>query len=943
MAEAEAVQLKEEGNRHFQLQDYKAATKSYSQALKLTKDKALLATLYRNRAACGLKTESYVQAASDASRAIDINSSDIKALYRRCQALEHLGKLDQAFKDVQRCATLEPRNQNFQETLRRLNTSIQEKLRVQFSTDSRVQKMFEILLDESSDADKLEKAANNLIVLGREEAGAERIFQNNGVALLLQLVDTKRPELVLAAVRTLSGMCSGHRARATVILHAVRIDRICSLMAVENEEMSLAVCNLLQAVIDSLSGEDKQEHRGKEEALVLDTKKDLKQITSHLLDMLVSKKVSGQGRDQALNLLNKNVPRKDLAIHDNSRTIYVVDNGLRKILKVVGQVPDLPSCLPLTDNTRMLASVLINKLYDDLRCDPERDHFRKICEEYITGKFDPQDMDKNVIAIQTVSGILQGPFDLGNQLLGMKGVMEMMVALCGSEREVDQLVAVEALIHASTKLSRATFIITNGVSLLKEIYKTTKNEKIKIRTLVGLCKLGSAGGTDYGLRQFAEGSTEKLAKQCRKWLCNASIDTRTRRWAVEGLAYLTLDADVKDDFVQDIPALQAMFELAKTADKTILYSVATTLVNCTNSYDVKEVIPELVQLAKFSKQHVPEEHPKDKKDFIDMRVKRLLKAGVTSALACMVKADNAILTDQTKELLARVFLALCDNPKDRGTIVAQGGGKALIPLALEGTDVGKVKAAHALAKIAAVSNPDIAFPGERVYEVVRPLVSLLDTQRDGLQNYEALLGLTNLSGRSDKLRQKIFKEKALPDIENYMFENHDQLRQAATECMCNMVVNKEVQERFLADGNDRLKLVVLLCGEDDDKVQNAAAGALAMLTAAHKKLCLKMTQVTTQWLEILQRLCLHDRLSVQHRGLVIAYNLLAADAELAKKLVESELLEILTVVGKQEPDEKKAEVVQTARECLIKCMDYGFIKPVSQTGAHRDAGAGPVL
>lgn len=40
--------------------------------------------------------------------------------------------------------------------------------------------------------------------------------------------------------------------------------------------------------------------------------------------------------------------------------------------------------------------------------------------------------------------------------------------------------------------------------------------------------------------------------------------------------------------------------------------------------------------------------------------------------------------------------------------------QALIPLALEGTDVGKVKAAHALAKIAAVSNPDIAFPGERV-------------------------------------------------------------------------------------------------------------------------------------------------------------------------------------------------------------------------------------
>lgn len=40
--------------------------------------------------------------------------------------------------------------------------------------------------------------------------------------------------------------------------------------------------------------------------------------------------------------------------------------------------------------------------------------------------------------------------------------------------------------------------------------------------------------------------------------------------------------------------------------------------------------------------------------------------------------------------------------------------QALIPLALEGTDLGKVKASHALAKIAAISNPEIAFPGERV-------------------------------------------------------------------------------------------------------------------------------------------------------------------------------------------------------------------------------------
>ncbi|XP_050765113.1 protein unc-45 homolog B isoform X2 [Gymnogyps californianus] len=845
------IQLKEEGNKYFQANDYEKAVQSYTQAIKLNKDKALQAVLYRNRAACFLKKEEYARAASDASRAIDINASDIKALYRRSQALEKLGKLDQAFKDAQKCATIEPRNKNFQETLRRLGANIQEKLHIQFSTDLRVQKMFEILLDENSEKEKREKAANNLIVLGREEAGAERIFQNNGVSLLLQLIETKNAELILAAVRTLSGMCTGHKARATAILHYLGIDNICMWMSVDNEEISLAVCNLLQTITDCLLGQGKEEHRGKEEAVVLDTKKDLRMITTCLLDMLVSKKVSGQGRDRALNLLNKNIPRKDPKDHDNSRTIFVIDNGLKKILKVVGQIPEMPDCLPLTENTQLTASVLLNKLYDDLRCDPERDNYRVICEEYIKSKIDPQDMDKTLHAIQMVSGVLQGPFDLGNKLLGMKGVMEMMVALCGSEREIDQLVAVEALIHASTKLSRATFIISNGVTLLKEIYKKTMNEKIKIRALV-------------------------------------------------------------------------------TSDKTILYSVASALVNCTNSYDTKELVPELVQLAKFSKQHVPEEHPKDKKDFVVKRVKRLLKAGVVSALACMVKADSAILTDQSKELIARVFLALCEDPKDRGTIVAQGGGKALIPLAVEGTEVGKIKASHALAKIAAISNPDMAFPGERVYEVVRPLVSLLNTERDGLQNYEALLGLTNFSGRSDKLRMKIVKERALPDIENYMFENHDQLRQAATECMCNLVVNKEVQERFVADGNDRLKLVVLLCGEDDEKVQVAAAGALAMLTAAQKKLCSKMTEVTTQWLEILQRLCLHDNMEVQHRGLVIAFNLISADKELAKKLVETELLEILTYIGKQEDHPKKQHIINVARDCLTRCMDYGLIKPLSR-------------
>lgn len=50
-------------------------------------------------------------------------------------------------------------------------------------------------------------------MLAREEAGAEKIFQSDGVRLLTRLLDTAKADLMLAALRTLVGLCSGHRSR----------------------------------------------------------------------------------------------------------------------------------------------------------------------------------------------------------------------------------------------------------------------------------------------------------------------------------------------------------------------------------------------------------------------------------------------------------------------------------------------------------------------------------------------------------------------------------------------------------------------------------------------------------------------------------------------------------------------------------------------------------
>uniref|UniRef100_A0A671Y688 Unc-45 myosin chaperone A n=1 Tax=Sparus aurata TaxID=8175 RepID=A0A671Y688_SPAAU len=925
---ADPAALKEEGNTLFKAGDMQGALCCYTKALKLSDRQAESAVLYRNRSACYLKLEEYSKAEADASKALDTDPGDVKARFRRAQAFQKLGRLDQAFLDAQRCAQLEPKNKAFQDLLRQLGAHIQQKSLQQNSTDARVQQMFSLLLDGSANDSDRQKAAQNLVVLSREDAGAEQIFRNDGVKLIQRLLQSKQEDVVLSALRTLVGLCTGHQSRTMAIVNELGMEQLCAVMGAGASTVSLAACHLLQVMFEALTEGMKREIRGKDEAILpgeLEPSKELRSMLRHLLEMMPASNVSGVGRDGAINLLVKQVPRKSLKNPDNSLTLWVIDQGLKKILEVAGTVAELSEGPPLTDNSHMSCSVLLSKLYDDLKSDKERENFNKLCEEYVQAHFSRSGLDAKLRAIQTVSVLLQGPSDVGNRTLEMSGMIDAVISLCASEDVIHQQVAVEALIHAAGKAKRASFITANGVALLKDLYKKSENDRIRVRALVGLCKLGSAGGTDFSMKQFAEGSTLKLAKQCRKWLCNESLPPTSRRWSVEGLAYLTFDADVKEDLVQDKNALLAMCELAKVRLMILLFfSCTTILFDITHHLYYTAVLHEPVCL--FMWQDAP--------SYVEKRLVKLLEAGVVSALVCMVKQESPALTEACRE----VFLALVERQEDRGTVVAQGGGKALIPLASDNTDNGKIKAAQALAKITITSNPEIAFPGERIYETVRPLVSLLSLECTLLQNFEALMALTNLAGISERLRQKLIKEKAVPKIEGYMFEEHDLVRASATECMCNMVLSTEVQKQYLATGNDRLKLLVLYSGEEDERLRKAAAGTLAMLTAEQPELCARIPGTTTHWLEIVQALLLSEITDLRHRGVVIVHNMMQAEKSLAETLMESEALEILSVLAKGGEGMPEA-VSKVAQNCLDKAVEYGVIQ--SREGRENGRGTEP--
>ena len=60
---------------------------------------------------------------------------------------------------------------------------------------------------------------------------------------------------------------------------------------------------------------------------------------------------------------------------------------------------------------------------------------------------------------------------------------------------------------------------------------------------------------------------------------------------------------------------------------------------------------------------------------------------------------------------------------------------------------------------------------------MRPIALLLDTECEGLENFEALMALGNLASLNESVRSRILMDgNTIQAIENYMFEEHEMIR-----------------------------------------------------------------------------------------------------------------------------------------------------------------------
>lgn len=903
----------------FKNADWMTAVAQYSKAIDvLNNDSHDMAVYLKNRAAAYLKQEKFEDAIRDCDKSLELAPMDPKALFRRCQALEAVERFEEAYRDATQLLKVDPSNKAIQPVLERLFKITQKRAKENSQVSNKVDSMIKLCFDVSSDREKRESAFNNLLVLAREKAGSEIMLKKLVVQQIKRLLKVeKSKEIYVTSIRIIGELCKHGPERTRHILRDVGIPWFLEILDSTNAEQVNAAQYCMQVILNSFSGMENKPDTKPVQSMCEQHKAEIDTLLSCLVYAINNRMISGLARDSIMELLMRNIHYTYLSWAER----LVEIGGVERLMEVASELEEYKyeSAMAITPSTRTVAAVCLARVYENMYYDQARDKFMSHIDVFLKEKLLSPEIEHKVRVIVAITALLRGPLDVGNAIIGKEGIMEMILVMANTlDDPLQQKVAVECIIAAASKKDKAKAIITQGVDILKKLY-VSSNDNIRVRALVGLCKLGSSGGNDASIKPFADGSNLKLAEACRRFLLHPGKDQDIRKWSAEGLSYLTLDAEVKEKLIEDKPALLALIELAKTGDQSVLYGVVTTLVNLCNAYEKQEMVPELVELAKFAKHHIPEEHTFDDPDFVTKRLMILGEVGVTTALVALAKTES----HNSKELIARVFNALCSEKELRGIVVSQGGSKTLIPLSLNGTDMGKRHAAQALSRIAITMNPEVAFPGQRALEVIRPLINLLANDCTALENFEALMGLCNIAQMSEQARQRILKEGGLGKIDHYLYEDHLMLCRAAAQATCNMAMSPDVVKVYEGD-NDKMKFMVALVLDEDLETTMAASGALAILTSSSEKCCEKFFDAKS-WEESIKYMLSHANVDVQYRGVVILRNLLANSKELAEKIIATDVMEVTMAVTKLE-DETRRKVIVIAEECLQIAEKYGIIK-----------------
>lgn len=135
-------------------------------------------------------------------------------------------------------------------------------------------------------------------------------------------------------------------------------------------------------------------------------------------------------------------------------------------------------------------------------------------------------------------------------------------------------------------------------------------------------------------------------------------------------------------------------------------------------------------------------------------------------------------------------------------------------------------------KCLVTTNPNILSDRQRMDPIAGLLWLCKYEKGTNLQQFEALMALTNLASCNDEIKNSIaVHHKGIPIIQSLQYSDHPLVRRAATEMICNIAIHPEALRNF--KNKDRLKIWFALAEdyETDLATARASAGALAMVAA----------------------------------------------------------------------------------------------------------------
>lgn len=483
-----------------------------------------------------------------------------------------------------------------------------------------------------------------------------------------------------------------------------------------------------------------------------------------------------------------------------------------------------------------------------------------------------QEQDAIVIGLSFFSALFHVDWQSASRIFAQDGVVEYVtdaLDLFPSSASVALEVA-RMIGQASGHKACRALIPEEILTWLGNKSRQATDKNLRAAAAISLIKLSrgaatdASEGTDASQAALTTSKDMELANLLKGMVISDKDSLSSLNDVVEGLAYLSVDPDIKHALANDPKFLQQLFTLVpkrkplstSTSNSSLLFGILLIISNlCAYRPRLSQEDAQVAKLKRMAKagngpNKATSEAPLNALED-DATVRSRCRQALASGALDVLSMASGVESQGIRLALGKIYLSIVEDKDNRGKVLQSGGARSLsrvIQSSLYSTssstsnDTSLLPAIQALAKLTITSSPLQVFgPSDgAMLDAIRPLSQLLlHSSSSLLQQFEALMALTNLASQSTGCADRISSTPHLLNkVELLMLEDHTLIRRAATELICNLIGGSETAFSRYGGSPDvhatKSKLQVLLAMSDMDDLPTrlAASGALATVTSA---------------------------------------------------------------------------------------------------------------